>query len=76
MTVNVLRIAYLKIISDICHFFTQQQFEAKKFYTWKCVNLQQKLSCNKTYNFTHSVKVTQSEKFYTQFCREFTHFQV
>ena len=41
-------------------FFAQPQFEAKKFYTWKCVNLRQKLSCNKTvcsisycaYNFT------------------------
>ena len=26
-------------IHDICHFFTQPQFEAEKSYTWKCVNL-------------------------------------
>ena len=29
-------------------FFTQLQVEAKKFYTWKCINLWQKLSRNKT----------------------------
>ena len=28
--------------------FTQPQFEALKFYTWKCVNLRQKLSRDKT----------------------------
>ena len=27
---------------------TQPQFEAKKVYTWKCINSRQKLSCDKT----------------------------
>ena len=30
-------------IPHICHFFTQPQFEATKFYTWNCINSQQKL---------------------------------
>ena len=29
-------------------FFIQPQFETKKFYTWKCINLRQKFSRNKT----------------------------
>ena len=29
-------------------FFTQPQFEAQKFYTWKCVNSRQKVSRDKT----------------------------
>ena len=43
MTVNVLRIAYLKIISDICHIFTQQQFEAKKILQLKARKFPTKL---------------------------------
>ena len=35
-------------IPHICHFFTQPQFEAKKFYTWKCINSRHKLSRDKT----------------------------
>ena len=34
-------------LPDICHIFTQPQYEAKKFYTWKFINLRQKLSRNK-----------------------------
>ena len=32
---------YILSIPDISNFFTQPPFEAKKFYTWMCVNLQQ-----------------------------------
>ena len=35
-------------ISHICHPFTQLQFEAKNFFTWKCANSRQKLSRDKT----------------------------
>ena len=35
-------------IPNISHFFTQPQFEAKKFYSGKCVSLSQKLSLDKT----------------------------
>ena len=28
-------------VTDICHCFTQPQLEAKKIYTWKCVNSRQ-----------------------------------
>ena len=35
-------------IPHICHFFTLTQFEARKFYTQKCLNSRQKLICDKT----------------------------
>ena len=39
------------------NFVTKSQFEAKKFYTSKCVNSWQKLSCNKTVcKILHCVK--------------------
>ena len=42
--------------SSYLSFFTQPQIEAKKCYTWKCVNARQKLSCNKTAKINSSVK--------------------
>ena len=35
---------------DICHLFTQPQFEARIFYTRRCVNSRQKLSIDNTTN--------------------------
>ena len=60
-------------IPDICHFFTQPEFEAKKFHMWKTINWQQKLSRGKTVcKILHCVKnsqyvwnSTQCVKFYT-----------
>ena len=40
----IITVTYLKFVI----FFTQPQFEAKKFYTWKTINWQQKLSRDET----------------------------
>ena len=45
---NIYNIMNLKTYLIFVIFFTQPQFDAWKFYTWKCVNLRQKLPNDKT----------------------------